>query len=346
IIHTITQKGKGYALAEKSPCKYHGVSPFDLESGESKNSHKNSYSKAFGQSLIKLAREDKRITAITAAMPDGTGLNSFSKEFKDRFFDVGIAEQHAVTLAAGMASNGLKPVFAVYSTFLQRGFDQVIHDVCIQNLPVVFAVDRAGIVGEDGETHQGIMDISYLSLIPNMTIVAPKCIDEVEILLKWAFEKNSPVAIRYPRGGDIIDNISPIDEVRYGKWEIINKGSKTCIIATGKMVQHAVYAKDMLYEQGINPTIVNATFIKPIDKELIKEIADKGYNIMTIEDNILKGGLGSCVRDYLLEIGYTGKIKSLGYDDEFVPQGKVDVLYKAYKLDCESIRKSILELYD
>ena len=309
-------------------------------------SPKNSYSKAFGQSLIKLAREDKRITAITAAMPDGTGLNSFSKEFKDRFFDVGIAEQHAVTLAAGMASNGLKPVFAVYSTFLQRGFDQVIHDVCIQNLPVVFAVDRAGIVGEDGETHQGIMDISYLSLIPNMTIVAPKCIDEVEILLKWAFEKNSPVAIRYPRGGDIIDNISPIDEVRYGKWEIINKGSKTCIIATGKMVQHAVYAKDMLYEQGINPTIVNATFIKPIDKELIKEIADKGYNIMTIEDNILKGGLGSCVRDYLLEIGYTGKIKSLGYDDEFVPQGKVDVLYKAYKLDCESIRKSILELYD
>lgn len=346
IIHTITQKGKGYALAEKSPCKYHGVSPFDLESGESKKSPKNSYSKAFGQSLIKLAREDKRITAITAAMPDGTGLNSFSKEFKDRFFDVGIAEQHAVTLAAGMASNGLKPVFAVYSTFLQRGFDQVIHDVCIQNLPVVFAVDRAGIVGEDGETHQGIMDISYLSLIPNMTIVAPKCIDEVEILLKWAFEKNSPVAIRYPRGGDIIDNISPIDEVRYGKWEIINKGSKTCIIATGKMVQHAVYAKDMLYEQGINPTIVNATFIKPIDKELIKEIADKGYNIMTIEDNILKGGLGSCVRDYLLEIGYTGKIKSLGYDDEFVPQGKVDVLYKAYKLDCESIRKSILELYD
>lgn len=346
IIHTITQKGKGYALAEKSPCKYHGVSPFDLESGESKKSPKNSYSKAFGQSLINLAREDKRITAITAAMPDGTGLNSFSKEFKDRFFDVGIAEQHAVTLAAGMASNGLKPVFAVYSTFLQRGFDQVIHDVCIQDLPVVFAVDRAGIVGEDGETHQGIMDISYLSLIPNMTIVAPKCIDEVEILLKWAFEKNSPVAIRYPRGGDIIDNISPIDEVRYGKWEIINKGSKTCIIATGKMVQHAVYAKDMLYEQGINPTIVNATFIKPIDKELIKEIADKGYNIMTIEDNILKGGLGSCVRDYLLEIGYTGKIKSLGYDDEFVPQGKVDVLYKAYKLDCESIRKSILELYD
>lgn len=309
IIHTITQKGKGYALAEKSPSKYHGVSPFDLESGEPKVSHKNSYSKAFGESLAKIAREDKRIVAITAAMPEGTGLKCFSEEFKERFFDVGIAEQHAVTLAAGMASNGLKPVFAVYSTFLQRGFDQVIHDVCIQNLPVIFAVDRAGIVGEDGETHQGVMDLSYLSLIPNITIAAPKCLAEVEVLLRWAVNKNSPVAIRYPRGGDIIDNIPPIQEVKEGKWEIVNKGSKTCIIATGKMVQHAVYAKEMLYEQGINPTIINAVFIKPIDKNLIKEISDKGYNILTIEDNILKGGLGSAVRDYLMEIGYKGKNK-------------------------------------
>ena len=346
IIHTITQKGKGYALAEKSPTKYHGVTPFDLESGESKISPKNSYSKSFGESLVNIAKKDKRIVAITAAMPEGTGLKSFSEEFKERFFDVGIAEQHAVTLAAGMASNGLKPVFAVYSTFLQRGFDQVIHDVCIQNLPVVFAVDRAGLVGEDGETHQGIMDISYLSLIPNMTIVAPKCIDEVDILLKWALNKNSPVAIRYPRGGDIIDNLSPIKEIKEGKWEVINSGLKTCIIATGKMVQHAVYAKEMLYEQGINPTIINAVFIKPIDKELLKQIADKGYNILTIEDNVLKGGLGSAVREYLMEIGYKGKIKSLGYDDEFIPQGKLDILYKAYKLDCESIRESILELYN
>ena len=279
-------------------------------------------------------------------MPDGTGLKPFSEEFKERFFDVGIAEQHAVTLAAGMASNGLKPVFAVYSTFLQRGFDQVVHDVCIQELPVVFAVDRSGIVGDDGETHQGIMDISYLSLIPNMTIVGPKCIEEVDILLKWALDQNFPVAIRYPRGGDIIDTISPITEVHKGKWEIVNKGSKTCIIATGRMVQHAVYAKEMLYEQGINPTIINAVFIKPIDKELIKEIAEKGYNILTIEDNLLNGGLGSSVRDYLMDIGYKGKIKSLGYNDEFIPQGKVDILYKAYGLDYENIKKSILELYD
>lgn len=196
IIHTLTQKGKGYALAEESPSKYHGIGPFDLESGELNSSSKNNYSRVFGESLIKLSEKDKKIVAITAAMPDGTGLKDFSQKFKDRFFDVGIAEQHAVTLAAGMASNGLKPVVAVYSTFLQRALDQVIHDVCIQNLPVVFAIDRAGIVGEDGETHQGIMDISYLSMIPNMHIVAPKCLEEVEILLKWAIDRKAPVAIR------------------------------------------------------------------------------------------------------------------------------------------------------
>ncbi|WP_294376317.1 1-deoxy-D-xylulose-5-phosphate synthase [uncultured Clostridium sp.] len=346
IIHTITKKGKGYALAEESPCKYHGVSPFDLESGECKKDTKNTYSKVFGQSLVELASKDNRITAITAAMPDGTGLKEFSEKFKDRFFDVGIAEQHAVTLAAGMASNGLKPVFAVYSTFLQRGFDQVVHDVCIQKLPVVFAVDRAGIVGEDGETHQGIMDISYLSIIPNMTIIAPKCTAEVKTMLEWALNQNGPVAIRYPRGGDIIDNISPLKELNEGKWEVIAQGTRICIIATGKMVQHAVYAKEILYEQGINPTIINAVFIKPIDKQMLKEIADRGYNILTIEDNILKGGLGSAVKDYMYEIGYKGKIKSLGYDDQFIPQGNVDILYKTYKLDCEGIRESILELYD
>ena len=346
IIHTITKKGKGYALAEESPCKYHGVSPFDLESGECKKDTKNTYSKVFGQSLVELASKDNRITAITAAMPDGTGLKEFSEKFKDRFFDVGIAEQHAVTLAAGMASNGLKPVFAVYSTFLQRGFDQVVHDVCIQKLPVVFAVDRAGIVGEDGETHQGIMDISYLSIIPNMTIIAPKCTAEVKTMLEWALNQNGPVAIRYPRGGDIIDNISPLKELNEGKWEVIAQGTRICIIATGKMVQHAVYAKEILYEQGLNPTIINAVFIKPIDKQMLKEIADRGYNILTIEDNILKGGLGSAVKDYMYEIGYKGKIKSLGYDDQFIPQGNVDILYKTYKLDCEGIRESILELYD
>lgn len=346
IIHTLTQKGKGYALAEESPSKYHGIGPFDLESGELNSSSKNNYSRVFGESLIKLSEKDKKIVAITAAMPDGTGLKDFSQKFKDRFFDVGIAEQHAVTLAAGMASNGLKPVVAVYSTFLQRALDQVIHDVCIQNLPVVFAIDRAGIVGEDGETHQGIMDISYLSMIPNMHIVAPKCLEEVEILLKWAIDRKAPVAIRYPRGGDIISNISPITKVEEGKWEVLNKGSKVCVIATGKMVQHVMLARDLLYENGINPTIVNATFIKPIDKNLLKNIKDKGYNILTVEDNMLNGGLGSQIKSYLSELNYKGTIRSLGYDDEFIPQGTVELLYKKYGLECENISKAILNLYD
>jgi len=346
IIHVITQKGKGYALAEESPSKYHGVGPFDLESGELNVSPKNSYSKAFGKALIHLAEEDKKVVAITAAMPDGTGLKCFSEKFKNRFFDVGIAEGHAVTLAAGMASNGLKPVFAVYSTFLQRGFDQLLNDVCLQNLPVVFAIDRAGIVGEDGETHQGINDLSYLSMIPNIHIVAPKCLEEVEILLKWAINKNAPVAIRYPRGGNIINTLSPITKVEEGKWELINKGSKVCIIATGKMVQHAMLVKDILYENGLNPTIINATFIKPIDKKLLENIKKEGYNILTIEDNILNGGLGCAIKDYLSNIDYKGTIRSIGYDDEFILQGNVETLYKTYKLDSENISKAVIKLYD
>lgn len=346
IIHVLTQKGRGYASAEESPSKYHAVGPFDLESGELNVSPKNSYSKAFGKALVNIAAQDEKVVAITAAMPDGTGLKCFSNKYKERFFDVGIAEEHAVTLAAGMASNGLKPVFAVYSTFLQRAFDQVLHDVCLQNLPVVFAIDRAGIVGEDGETHQGINDLSYLSMMPNIHIVAPKCLEEVHVLLKWAIDKKSPVAIRYPRGGNIINTLSPIKTVEEGKWEIINKGTKVCIISTGKMVQHAMLAKDILYEKGLNPTVINATFIKPIDKKILKNISKEGYNILTIEDNILKGGLGSAIKDYLSEIKYMGTIKCLGYDDEFIPQGNVELLYKAYKLDCESISKAVIELYD
>lgn len=344
LIHLVTRKGKGYALAEKSPTKFHGVKPFDLESGEANNFSITNYSKEFGKALVEEAEKDKRIVAITAAMPEGTGLDPFRHAFKNRFFDVGIAEQHAVTLAAGMAANGLKPVFAVYSTFLQRAFDQIIHDVCIQKLPVVFAVDRAGIVGEDGETHQGIMDVSYLSMIPNMTVIAPKCMAEIKPMLKWAFNKNAPVAIRYPRGEDTLAGLEPVKEIQEGKWEILNEGRKVCVIASGKMVQQVLKVKEVLYTQGINPMIVNALFLKPVDKDLIKQISDNGYNILTIEDNILKGGLGSAVKECLCEYGYKGRIKSLGYDDKFIPQGKVDQLYKAYGLDSDNIRNQILEL--
>jgi len=345
IIHTITQKGKGYTLAEESPMKYHGVGPFNLDSGEMIASPKNSYSKAFGKALIKLSEEEEKIVAITAAMPEGTGLSCFAKKFKNRLFDVGIAEEHAVTMAAGMASNGLKPVVAIYSTFLQRAYDQIIHDVCLQNLPVVFAIDRAGIVGEDGETHQGIMDVSFLSTIPNMTIIQPKCLEEVDILLRYAFNSHKPIAIRYPKGGDVINTLEPLKEIKEGKWEVISKGNKLCVIAGGRMLQHAKKASDMLYEKGVNVELINATFIKPIDSERLDSIVKKGYNILIIEDNMIQGGLGSAITDYLSKTNYNKKVKCIGYED-FVHQGNLDILYKEYKLDAENISKEILKLYD
>ena len=296
--------------------------------------------------MIELAREDERIVAITAAMPDGTGLNNFAKEFPNRFFDVGIAEGHATTLAAGFAAANLKPVFAVYSTFLQRAFDQVIHDVCIQNMPVVFAIDRAGLVGEDGETHQGIFDLSYLSEIPNMTVLAPKHLDEVKSMLSWALNHNGPVAIRYPRGADIYKDIIPLEKIEYGKWEKIILGDKIAILAVGKMLQHALLAREILSNKGINPMIINASFIKPLDVELLKDLVNDNYNIITIEDNITNGGFGSYVLMKLNELGFKNKFKALGFNDTFVPQGDVKLLYKENKLDPEGIAESIIGLIE
>ena len=344
IIHTITQKGRGYELAEKNPGKFHGVGAFDLESGEVISSSGESYSKVFGNTMIDLAKEDNRVVAITAAMPDGTGLKEFAKEFPNRIFDVGIAEEHATTLAAGMASQGLRPVFAVYSTFLQRAFDQVIHDVCIQEMPVTFAIDRAGIVGEDGETHQGIFDISYLNQIPKMNILSPKSLGDLPIMLKWAVNSNMPVAIRYPRGGDILKDIKSLTEIKYGKWEKIINGEKIAIIAVGKMVQHAILAKKILEKNGINPLIISATFVKPQDKELLKELVDNKYNIVTIEDNIISGGFGNSVLMNLVELGFENKFKALGFKDDFITHGAVNILYKEAKLDGDGIAETIIEL--
>ncbi|NKF05343.1 1-deoxy-D-xylulose-5-phosphate synthase [Clostridium gasigenes] len=344
IIHTITQKGRGYELAEKNPGKFHSVGAFDLESGEVISSASENYSKVFGDTMIELANEDNRIVAITAAMPDGTGLKDFAKEFPNRIFDVGIAEQHATTLAAGMASQGLRPVFAVYSTFLQRAFDQVIHDVCIQEMPVTFAIDRAGIVGEDGETHQGIFDISYLNQIPKMNILAPKSLGDLPIMLKWAVNSNMPVAIRYPRGGDILKDIKPLTEIKYGKWEKIINGEKIAIIAVGKMVQHAILAKKNLEKNGINPLIISATFVKPQDTELLKELVDNKYNIVTIEDNMISGGFGNSVLMNLVELGFENKFKALGFKDDFITHGAVNILYKEAKLDGDGIAETIIEL--
>lgn len=346
IIHVVTQKGKGYELAEKNPNKYHGVSPFNLENGEPVNTARSSYSKAFGEALVKIAEEDKDVVAVTAAMPDGTGLNGFKDKFKDRFFDVGIAEQHAVTLSAGMACAGLKPIFAVYSTFLQRGFDQVLHDVCIQNLPVIFAIDRAGLVGEDGETHQGIFDISYLSIIPNMTIMAPKCLSEIDIMLRWALKKGTPVAIRYPRGGDTIDNIDGLKNIEFSKWEVLDEGKddKIAIIACGKMTQHSILTKNLLNKEGIYPKLINATFIKPLDEGILQELVNDGYDIITVEDNIIKGGMGSSILQSINRYGFKGNFKSIGYDDKFIEQGDVNVLYSDEYMDPKGIKEEVLKL--
>ncbi len=343
IIHVITRKGKGYNYAEKNPNKFHGIGPFDCESGELCSSSGYTYSKAFGETLVNIAEKNDKVVAITAAMPDGTGLCEFSKRFPKRFFDVGIAEQHAATMAAGFAVAGYKPVFAVYSTFLQRAYDQVLHDICIQKLPVVFAIDRAGIVGADGETHQGIFDLSYLSHIPNMTILAPKCTNDLKAMLNWSITQNYPIAIRYPRGTDSQEvQFSSLPELVKGKWEIIAKGSEIAIIAAGKMVQHAVLAERKLEKMGIKCTVVSADFVKPIDTVLLDSLARENYKFVTVEDNVLHGGLGSSVLEYLNSKNYKNDVLRLGFKDEFVTQGKPDILYKLYGLDVDSIFNKIL----
>ncbi|WP_186430015.1 1-deoxy-D-xylulose-5-phosphate synthase [Clostridium sp. BSD9I1] len=344
IIHIVTKKGKGYKFAEMNPGKFHGIGPFNLQSGEVAVTGGISYSKAFGNAMVKLAEEDDRIVAITAAMKDGTGLQQFEHKYKGRFFDVGIAEQHAVTMAAGMASQGLKPVFAVYSTFLQRAYDQVVHDICIQKLPVILAIDRAGIVGADGETHQGVFDLSYLSHIPNMTIMAPKCVEEMEPMFKWALNQNSPIAIRYPRGGDVLDlNLNPVTEFKYGKWETIYDEGDISIIAVGKMVQNALIAREKLLRMGIKIGVVNAIFVKPIDIELLSKFSKTKKIIITVEDNIVTGGFGSLVSEYIQSTNSTAKVINLGFKDEFIPHGNVDVFYKASGIDSDGIVEKVIK---
>ena len=343
IIHVITQKGKGYEFAEKRPDKFHGIGPFDCDSGEiNSSSSSTSYSKAFGDSLIKIAEKNKNIVALTAAMRDGTGLKEYSEIFPERFFDVGIAEQHAVTLAAGMAKEGLRPVFAVYSTFLQRAYDQILHDVCIQKLPVVFAIDRAGLVGEDGETHQGIFDLSFLSHIPNMVIAAPKCTDEMDAIFAWALVQDNPVAIRYPRGGDS-DRICmpPVNEFELGKWEMMNSEGNVAIIATGRMVQTAVEARDLLSASGIKAKLINGCFIKPVDKDMLKKIAEDNIDIVTLEDNVISGGFGMGILEEVNRLNSSIRVLNLGFKDSFIPHGNINLLFKNYGLDAAGVKQSI-----
>lgn len=342
VIHVITKKGKGYKFAEKNPGKFHGIGPFNFVNGEVAVSSVETYSKVFGNDLVKLAEKQDNIVAITAAMRDGTGLKKFSERFPERFFDVGIAEQHGVTLSAGMAKAGMRPVFAVYSTFLQRAYDQLIHDVCIQKLPVILAIDRAGIVGADGETHQGVFDLSYLTQMPNMTVMCPKCTDEIYGMLEFALKQKSAVAIRYPRGGDIV-SLDPIKKFEMGKWEKIEGNGKIALIAEGKMLQYAVLARRKLLNNGVNVILINACFAKPIDKFMINELVNNNVDIVTVEDNILRGGMGSYILEYINTLDNKTRVLNLGFKDEFVPHGKPELLYKLYGLDADGITKNILK---
>ncbi len=341
LIHTYTKKGKGYAYAEDSPVHFHGVDTFNVNTGKNINgSAHNTYSEIFGETLTKLASENKNIVAVTAAMPTGTCLSSFQQQYPSRFFDVGIAEGHAVTFSAGMAKNGLIPVFAVYSTFLQRSYDQIVHDVCMQKLPVIFAVDRAGIVGADGETHQGVFDLSFLSHIPNMTVMSPRNGAELEAMLEFAVGLGSPAAIRYPRAADndILECIPPIS---LGKSEVLFEGEETAIISLGTMIEPCYEAYIRLRELGHKPALINARFVKPLDMEMIQGLG-KFKNVFIAEDNIRKGGFGSSIVNALAEIGLHTNVHLLAFPDEFIPQGTKQELFKIYGLDAEGILNTVL----
>lgn len=296
LIHVITKKGKGYKFAEETPDKFHGISSFDIKTGEKIAKPKKDYSKVFGDKMVELASKDDKIVAVTAAMKDGTGLKEFANKFPSRFFDVGIAEQHAVGMIAGMAASGLKPVFAVYSSFLQRGYDQLIHDIALEQIPVTICVDRAGIVGADGETHQGVFDLCFLNSIPNLVVMAPKDFKELEQMLEFAVNLNKPVIIRYPRGGEE-GSFKQHNDIELGKSEIIKEGKDLSIIAIGKMVERAQTVAEILAEKNIDAEIVNARFLKPLDKETILKSVEKTKKAVTIEDGLIEGPLrNSCYR--------------------------------------------------
>jgi 1-deoxy-D-xylulose-5-phosphate synthase len=348
LLHVITKKGKGYPPAENDPETFHGIGPFDKETGKchkSKNVSLN-YTDIFSEALIKLAQRDERIVAITAGMTTGTGLTKFKQLFPNRFYDVGIAEQHAVTFASGLAAGGFRPVAAIYSTFLQRAYDQILHDVCLQNQPVVFAIDRGGIVGEDGPTHHGLFDISYLRHLPNLTFMAPKDENELRHMLYTALTLEGPTAIRYPRGKvEGVEIESTMRLIPVGKAEVLCWGIDVAIFAIGNTVLPALKAADLLKGQGINATVVNSRFIKPIDVELVCDLAQKIKKIITVEENVLAGGFGSAVLETLEQNNIDGiKVKRIGIPDKFVEHGSQEILRKKYGLDKEGIYRAAISV--
>jgi len=348
LLHVLTSKGKGYRPAEQDPITFHGTGPFDVASGTQLKTEAPapSYTKVFASALLKLAREDERIVAITAGMPSGTGLDAFSREFPDRFFDVGIAEQHAITFAAGMATGGMHPVTAIYSTFLQRGYDQILLDVCYQKLPVVFVIDRAGIVGEDGATHNGLFDLSFLRCIPHLVIMAPRDENELQHMLKTALHYECPVAIRYPRGsgfGVKLDEELRIIEL--GKAEVMRDGRDLALLPIGASVYPAMEAADRLAREGIDACVVNCRFVKPLDTDLVCALARSHKHIITIEENVLAGGFGSAVLEALGEQGINDiAVRRLGINDRFVEHGSQAIIRTKYRLDADSIAAAAREM--
>ena len=342
MVHVLTKKGKGYKPAEESPNKFHGTGPFEIATGKkiTNPAAPISYTEVFGKTITELADSDKKVVGLTAAMPDGTGLNIFAQAHPDRFFDVGIAEQHAVTAAAGMAAAGMKPVTAIYSTFMQRAYDSILHDICMQKLHVTMCLDRAGLVGDDGYTHHGVFDYAYLRSIPNITIMAPKDENELRHMLKTALSFNGPISVRYPRGSGVgVDITEPMHELPIGKAEVLREGKKLCFWAIGSMVQSAVQAADKLKEQGIDAGVVNMRFAKPLDKELLIEHAKRYGKIVTLEEGVLAGGVGSEVLEILDDAGLLQQcaVLRLGIPDEFVTHGDKKLLFRDLGLDTDAI---------
>ena len=347
LIHVVTKKGRGYEFAENNARAFHGITRFDVSEGTVEDSSGyTSYAKAFGDALVKLASEDPRIVAITAAMPDGTGLAEFAETFPERFFDVGIAEAHAVTFAAGLAAAGLRPVVACYSTFLQRAYDQIVHDVCLQNLPVVFAIDRAGLVGEDGPTHHGAFDLSYLRHIPGMVLCSPRDTNELKNLLLTALTHNGPVAIRYPRGGGPSPfESAPPQVLSIGRGEQLIEGEDAAIIAVGSMVHPSVIAATLLADEGISATVINARFVKPLDEDLILNVLKEGIPTVVVEENTVVGGFGSAVLELAAMHGcYLNRIRCLGIPDTFIEHGSIDKLRYKLGLTATGIAQAVREL--
>ena len=342
----LTKKGKGYEPAERHPARFHGAEPFDIETGLPKNRRrKANYQDVFSTCMVKLGQRHEHVVAITAAMPDGTGLKRFRNMYPDRFFDVGIAEEHAVTFAAGLAAGGIRPIFAVYSSFLQRAYDQVLHDVCIQNLPVIFAIDRAGLVGSDGETHQGIFDLSYLSSIPNMHIMAPKNKWELSDMLKFAVGFDGPLALRYPRG-EAYDGLKEFrSPIAYGKSELLYEEEDIAILAVGSMVKTAEQVRRRLKEIGYSCTLVNARFVKPVDTDMITELSKDHRLLVTMEENVQSGGYGEKVQDWIVQKKLPTAVLNISIPDEYVEHGNVDILYEEVGIDAESVTKRIIEKY-